>query len=109
MSDRRRKGTVAASVYRWVVGRPLRAREVTSEQITPVQGLSALSLDALTSVAYGPEAILVVLALAGSAALGLVLPITLGIVALLVILVASYRQLIDAPGPRCRSASPSWP
>ncbi|MBV8527957.1 MAG: APC family permease [Candidatus Dormibacteraeota bacterium] len=61
-----------------------------------MQGLSALSLDALTSVAYGPEAILVVLAFAGSAALGLVLPITIGIVALLVILVISYRQLIDA-------------
>jgi amino acid transporter len=96
VSDGHRNGSVAASVYHWVVGRPLRAHEVTSEQITPVQGLSALSLDALTSVAYGPEAILVVLAFAGSAALGLVLPITIGIVALLVILVVSYRQLIDA-------------
>ena len=96
VSDGQRNGSVVASVYRWVVGRPLRAHEATSEQITPVQGLSALSLDALTSVAYGPEAILVVLAFAGSAALGLVLPITIGIVALLVILVVSYRQLIDA-------------
>ena len=96
MSDGHHSGSVVASVYRWVVGRPLRARAVTSEQISPVQGLSALSLDALTSVAYGPEAILVVLAFAGSAALGLVMPITVGIVTLLVILVVSYRQLIDA-------------
>ena len=48
---------------------PLRTSEASKEQITPVEGLSALSLDALTSVAYGPEAIIVVVALAGSAAL----------------------------------------
>jgi amino acid transporter len=69
------------------------------ERITPVEGLSALSLDALTSVAYGPEAIIVVLALAGAGSLHLVLPITGAIVALLAILVFSYRQVIDAyPG-----------
>ena len=45
---------------------PLRARDVSREQITPMEGLSALSLDALTSVAYGPEAILAVLAVAGA-------------------------------------------
>jgi amino acid transporter len=72
---------------------------MSHQQITPVEGLSALSLDALTSVAYGPEAIIVVLALAGIGALPLVLPITLAIVVLLAILVVSYRQVIDAyPG-----------
>ncbi len=64
-----------------------------------MEGLSALSLDALTSVAYGPEAIIVVLALAGAGALHLVLPVTVAIVVLLAILVASYRQVIEAyPG-----------
>jgi amino acid transporter len=82
-----------------LVGRPLRSSEASKEQITPVEGLSALSLDALTSVAYGPEAIIVVLAVAGSGSLHLVLPITVAIVALLAILVFSYRQVIDAyPG-----------
>jgi amino acid transporter len=69
---------------------------MSKEQITPVEGFSALSLDALTSVAYGPEAIIVVLALAGAGSLHLILPITLAIVALLAILVFSYRQVIDA-------------
>jgi amino acid transporter len=64
-----------------------------------VEGLSALSLDALTSVAYGPEAIIVVLALAGAGALHLVLPVTVAIVVLLALLVFSYRQVIEAyPG-----------
>ena len=61
-----------------------------------MEGLPALSLDALTSVAYGPEAIIVVLAVAGASALHLVLPITITIVLLLAILVFSYRQVIDA-------------
>jgi amino acid transporter len=88
-----------ASVWRVLVGRPLRRSETTKEQITPVQGLSALSLDALTSVAYGPEAIIVVLAAAGAGALHLVFGITLVIIALLAVLVFSYRQVIDAyPG-----------
>jgi amino acid transporter len=82
-----------------LIGRPLRASEASKEQITPVEGLSALSLDALTSVAYGPEAIIVVLAVAGGGALHLVLPITVAIVVLLAIVVFSYRQVIDAyPG-----------
>src|SRR3984885_13247131 len=82
-----------------LIGRPLRSSEASKEQINPFEGLSALSLDALTSVAYGPEAIIVVLALAGAGALHLVLPITVAIVVLLAILVFSYRQVIDAyPG-----------
>jgi len=82
-----------------LIGRPLRVSEAAKEQITPVEGLSALSLDALTSVAYGPEAIIVELALAGGGALHIVLPITVAIVVLLAILVFSYRQVIDAyPG-----------
>jgi amino acid transporter len=91
--------TPGASLWRFLVGPPLRARDVAREQITPVEGLPALSLDALTSVAYGPEAIIAVLAVAGAGALHLVLPITIAIVALLAILVFSYRQVIDAyPG-----------
>src|ERR1700722_9532593 len=87
------------SAWQLLVGRPLRRSQTSEEEITPVQGLSALSLDALTSVAYGPEAIIVVLALAGAGALHLILPITLVIIALLAILVFSYRQVIAAyPG-----------
>ena len=87
------------STWQLLVGRPLRSSDIAKEQITPLEGLPALSLDALTSVAYGPEAIIVVLAAAGAGALHLVLPITVAIVALLAILVFSYRQVIDAyPG-----------
>ena len=59
-------------------------------------GLSALSLDALSSVAYGPEAIVLVLVAAGTGTLHNVIPITLVITAMLVILVISYSQVIEA-------------
>ncbi|MCP3819302.1 APC family permease [Streptomyces sp. A3M-1-3] len=65
-------------------------------KLTAVTGLAALSLDAMASVAYGPEAIVLVLAAAGGYGLGFTLPVTLGIAALLAVLVASYRQVIAA-------------
>ena len=81
---------------RTLFGRPLRPNEAAKEEINPVEGLSALSLDALTSVAYGPQALLVALGAGGLAALRLAPWITLAIVALLVLLVASYTQVISA-------------
>jgi amino acid transporter len=65
-------------------------------RLTTLSGLAALSLDALSSVAYGPEAIVIVLVAAGSAGLGYTLPVTLAIVVLLSVLVISYRQVIAA-------------
>ncbi|MCT7353067.1 APC family permease [Streptomyces sp. 15-116A] len=65
-------------------------------RLTALTGLAALSLDAMASVAYGPEAIVLVLAAAGAHGLGFTLPVTLAIAALLAVLVASYRQVIAA-------------
>jgi amino acid transporter len=65
-------------------------------RLTALEGLAALSLDALSSVAYGPQAIIIVLATAGVAALHFTLPVTLAIVVLLTALVISYRQVIEA-------------
>ncbi|WP_043264256.1 APC family permease [Streptomyces sp. CT34] len=65
-------------------------------RLTALQGVAALSLDAMASVAYGPESIVLVLAAAGAHGLGFTLPVTLAIAALLAVLVASYRQVIAA-------------
>jgi amino acid transporter len=59
-------------------------------------GMSALSLDALSSVAYGPEAMVVSLMAGGIAAVKWTLPIALAITAMLVLLVISYSQVIAA-------------
>jgi amino acid transporter len=72
------------------------AQEAERERLTALGGLAALSLDALSSVAYGPEAILIVLVAAGTAGLKYSLPVTGAIVLLLAVLVISYRQVIEA-------------
>ncbi len=59
-------------------------------------GLAALSLDALSSVAYGPEAMVLVLVAAGTGALRFTVPLTLVITGMLVLLVISYTQVIAA-------------
>ena len=79
--------------------RPAPGDDDERHRLTALEGLAALSLDALSSVAYGPEAILIVLATAGAAGLRYALPITIAIVVLLAVLVISYRQVIAAfPG-----------
>jgi amino acid transporter len=59
-------------------------------------GLAALSLDALSSVAYGPEAMVLVLVMAGTGALRFTVPLVLVITAMLALLVVSYTQVIAA-------------
>jgi amino acid transporter len=73
--------------------------ETEKHRLTALEGLAALSLDALSSVAYGPEAIVVVLVAAGTVGLSYTMPVTVAIVVLLAALVVSYRQVIAAfPG-----------
>ncbi|MEU6657727.1 APC family permease [Streptomyces sp. NPDC046821] len=73
---------------------PLRPGEGERHHLTSLEGLAALSLDALSSVAYGPEAIVLVLIAAGTGALTATLPVTLVIAGLLAVLVVSYGQVI---------------
>jgi amino acid transporter len=82
---------------RWsVLGPPLNSSAVFSERMGKLTGLPILASDLLSSVAYGPEALLTALAVGGSAALGLSLPIA-GVLALLMLAVGlSYRQTIRA-------------
>ncbi len=79
-----------------LLGRPLRRRDAGHEEIGSTEGLAALSLDALSSVAYGPEAIALVLITAGLGAMHYLLPISLALIGLLLLLVLSYSQVIDA-------------
>jgi len=66
------------------------------ERLTKIKALAVFSSDALSSVAYATEEIMLVLILAGTAAVGLAWPIALGIATLLVIVSFSYYQTIHA-------------
>lgn len=91
------RAAIAASRWRRVLlGAPLNGSAVAHERMRKPVALAILSSDALSSVAYGPEAMLAVLALAGSGALGLSLEISAAIVVLMIAVGLSYRQLIRA-------------
>jgi len=77
-------------------GAPPRPGEGGRDSLSSLGGLAALSLDALSSVAYGPEAIVLVLVAAGSGAVRFTIPITVAISVLLAVLVVSYGQVIFA-------------
>lgn len=74
----------------------MKSTELDHEKLTKVKALAVLSSDALSSVAYGTEQILLVLMAAGFTAIWYSLPIALAVLALLAILILSYRQTIYA-------------
>jgi amino acid transporter len=84
------------ALQRVLIGRPLPTAAATEERLTRPRAIGAFGLDALSSVAYGPDEILYVLLLAGAAGAGWDIPIALAIAALLAIVTASYRQTIYA-------------
>ncbi|MCX5925933.1 MAG: APC family permease [Cyanobium sp. LacPavin_0920_WC12_MAG_63_22] len=81
---------------RRLFGNPLPRDQEEARTVPSFQALPILSSDALSSVAYATDAALGVLILAGSGALSFSLPITTTIVALIAIVVFSYRQTITA-------------
>jgi amino acid transporter len=86
-----------SSLKRILLGRPLATAAEKHERLGKISGLAVFASDALSSVAYGTEEILLVLVAAGTgAALGYSLPLMVGIVALVAIVAASYWQTIHA-------------
>ncbi len=90
---------VATGVKRFLIGRPIPTAGAAHERLTKTKALAILASDALASVAYGTEALLVILVFGGGAAFRYVMPISLAILALLALVSISYRQTIPAyPG-----------
>jgi amino acid transporter len=82
------------SLRRLLFGDALPTAQEVYHRLTKVQALAVFSSDALSSVAYATEEILLVLVLAGSSALALSVPIALVIAVLLVVVGSSYYQTI---------------
>lgn len=78
---------------RILIGRPLHNQEMSHEKLPKWKALSIFSSDALSSVAYGPEEVMIMLTLPGIVAYGFLAPITLAILALLAIVTFSYVQV----------------
>ncbi|MEQ2529321.1 APC family permease [Bacillaceae bacterium CLA-AA-H227] len=81
---------------RLLIGRPLKSTELGEQKLNKTKALAILSSDALSSVAYGPEQILIVLITISAAAFWYSIPIAIGVLVLLTALILSYRQIIFA-------------
>jgi amino acid transporter len=86
----------AAVLKRWLVGRPMATDELEETLLPKTLALPIFASDPLSSVAYATESAMVVLIAVSAAALHLVFPISIGIAALLAIVVLSYRQTVRA-------------
>jgi len=84
------------SLKRLLVGNPLATSQQTHERLTKVKALAVFSSDALSSVAYATEEILLVLILAGSGAVRLAWPLSLVIAGLIAVVITSYYQTVYA-------------
>ncbi len=84
---------------KWLIGRPLPTADAGHQTIGKTIGLAVFASDALSSTAYATQEILLILAVAGTAAFGYAFPIALSIVGLLAMVTISYEQTIHAyPG-----------
>ncbi len=87
------------SLRNWLVGNPLPTADAPNQTIGKLIGLAVFASDALSSTAYASQEILIILAYAGTQALGYVFPISLAIVTLMAIVTISYEQTVHAyPG-----------
>ena len=84
------------ALLNWLLGKPLASEEDSEQRVGVLTGVPFFGLDALGSAAYGPEAALTLLIPAAAAGVAYVIPISLTIMALLLIVFFSYRQTIDA-------------
>jgi amino acid transporter len=91
-----RVGRLQAVVRRVLIGPPLRSTALAEQRMSKRLALPVLSPDAISSVAYGPEAMMAILVLAGSSELKLSLPIGAVLVVLMVSVGLGYRQVIRA-------------
>lgn len=84
---------------RVVLGRPMSSGELGHTLLPKGIALPVFASDALSSMAYATQEILLVLALVGVSALSLVVPLSLAVAVLLAIVIVSYRQIVRAyPG-----------
>jgi amino acid transporter len=90
------EGRLVYALRRLLVGPALRSTAIAEERMGRLLALAVLAPDALSSVAYGPEAMMAILVLAGAGELKLSLPIGAALAVLMLSVGLGYRQVIRA-------------
>jgi len=86
----------AFSAKRWLIGEPLASEKLEGQLLPKRLALPIFASDALSSVAYGPQELMLILLAGGVSFLAFSPWIAVAVVVVLVTVVASYRQLIKA-------------
>lgn len=81
---------------RFLIGRPVRSNQMAQTLLPKRIALPVFASDALSSVAYAPDEILLTLSIAGVGALTLSPWVAVAVVVVLVVVIASYRQNVYA-------------
>ena len=84
------------SPKRWLIGEPLASEKLEGQLLPKHLALPIFASDALSSVAYAPQELLLILTLGGLAFLSWAPWVAAAVVLLLIVVIASYRQLIKA-------------
>ena len=84
------------SPKRWLIGEPLASEKLEGQLLPKHLALPLFASDPLSSVAYAPQELLMILMLGGLSFLTFAPGVALAVVVLLVVVVVSYRQLIKA-------------
>ncbi|WP_213815404.1 APC family permease [Glaciihabitans sp. dw_435] len=84
------------SPKRWFIGEPLASEKLEGQLLPKHLALPLFASDPLSSVAYAPQELLMILLLGGLAFLSFAPWVAAAVIVLLVVVVASYRQLIKA-------------
>jgi len=84
------------SPKRWIIGDPLPTEHLEGQLLPKHLALPIFASDPLSSVAYAPQELLMILTLGGLAFLSFAPWVAAVVVILLIVVVASYRQLIKA-------------
>ncbi|MCK0115629.1 amino acid/polyamine/organocation transporter (APC superfamily) [Isoptericola sp. CG 20/1183] len=87
---------IADAAKRLLVGRPLRSESSKRSLLPKRVALPVFASDALSSMAYAPDEILLMLAVAGIAATAFAPWVGAVVVVVLLVVVASYRQIVRA-------------
>ena len=88
--------TFLEAVKRVLVGKPYASDRLRNRSLPKRLAMPVFSASALSSVAYAPDEILLTLALAGVASVAISPWVGLAVIAVLLVVVASYRQALHA-------------
>ena len=95
-TDSREHGTASPSAKRLLLGDPLTSQEIDDQLLPKKMALPIFASDALSSVAYAPQELVMILLTGGLAFLAFSPWVATAVVVVLLVVVISYRQLIKA-------------